>query len=347
VRTGKQGETGAPAGEEEAPPEAGKQVALAQRRKAQDRAAAAFNRAHPENIAEFKRLTGVGDEVAQIREWQRAHGLKADGKVGPSTLEAARREQHPDDVFEGEGVADDGPALENPVFGDLLMEGAAGEEQREPTPPGEELKGAGESVGHAAEASGLTGGPELESPWLKAAMAPAIVEYLREGDYAEAVKTLAQSFSPAEVLEGLTMACEKLGLHEAVGALQKLAPLGAAATVGLEMVLWTYDGLVSIGEAHERGDRDSRIAIYAGAFAESFLHGDGAGGAAGAVTGEQREAFERGRKDGAATAGRTGELAPVIGKSLLKKYGSEHNAKQAIVDELLQRAGFSGIRLHS
>src|SRR5690349_13701756 len=93
MRAPKEGQAGAPAGAEEASPETSKQLALAQRRKAQDRAAAAFNRAHPENIAEFKRLTGSGADVAEIREWQRAHGLKADGKVGPATLAAARREQ--------------------------------------------------------------------------------------------------------------------------------------------------------------------------------------------------------------------------------------------------------------
>jgi hypothetical protein len=306
------------------------------------RSAIAYNRAHRERVAAFNRLTrcGEGDsvDVARVREWQRAHGLGADGKVGPTTLAAA---QGGGDFFEGEGVAD-GETLENPDFDDHLLEGARQETHEIHT---EDLKGAGETVEQANEASGLTGGPEVESPWLKAAMAPAILELLREGDYAGAVKTLAAQFSPSQVLEGLTLACEKLGLHEAVKALEELAPLGAAASVGLEMVLFSYDGLVSIGEAHESGDRDARIALYAAAFADCFLFGEEAGESSGAAGEEQREAVERGRKDGTVTAARTGELAPVIGKALLKKYGSERHARQAIVDELLRRAGMKGVRL--
>jgi hypothetical protein len=310
------------------------------------RSAIAYNRAHRERVAAFNRLTGCGEgdsvELARVLEWQRAHGLDADGKVGPATLAAARQEnKESGDCFEGEGVSE-GETLENPDFEDHLLEGARQEKHETHS---EDLKGAGETVDHANEASGLTGGPEVESPWLKAAMAPAILELLRDGDYAGAVKTLASQFSPSQVLEGLTLACEKLGLHEAVQALEELAPLGAAASAGLEMVLFSYDGLVSIGEAHESGERDARIALYAAAFADCFLFGEGAEDSSGAVGEEQREAVERGRKDGAATAARSGELAPVIGKALLKKYGSERNARQAIVDELLRRAGMKGVRL--
>lgn len=57
-----------------------------------------WNQAHPEWVAEFIRLTGRGctDSLDRSRvdrfllaNWQSARGLKADGKIGPKTLEVA------------------------------------------------------------------------------------------------------------------------------------------------------------------------------------------------------------------------------------------------------------------
>ena len=152
-------------------------------------------------------------------------------------------------------------------------------------------------------------------------MAPAIIQMLREGDDGQAIATLAKSFSPTEYAEGLKFAAEHLGIRAIAEGLGKaILTYGGAANVTWELFWWTWDGLKSISEAHEAGDRDSRIAIYANAFAETFLYGESAGGNEGLVSAEQKEAFEKGRKDGAATAARTAENAPSVGKALLAKY---------------------------
>lgn len=68
-----------------------------------------FNSAHAALVEEFNELTAstctADGSVAkldpqQVAEWQRAHGLEADGKVGPNTLAAARKayaKLHPGD----------------------------------------------------------------------------------------------------------------------------------------------------------------------------------------------------------------------------------------------------------
>ena len=55
------------------------------------RVAKAYNDAHPDQVEDFDRLTGgvASRGVRAIMAWQRAHGLGADGKVGPGTLSAA------------------------------------------------------------------------------------------------------------------------------------------------------------------------------------------------------------------------------------------------------------------
>jgi hypothetical protein len=57
-----------------------------------------FNAAHPEEVAEFNRVTrdacvdsdGVLDP-ALVSDWQVAHGVQPDGRVGPATVDAAKR----------------------------------------------------------------------------------------------------------------------------------------------------------------------------------------------------------------------------------------------------------------
>jgi hypothetical protein len=325
-------------------------LAIAQKLRSRERAADRYNQAHPELVMEFNQLTGDAcggaayADAKQVREWQRAHGVSpADGKVGKDTLAAAKKHaKKTSDYFEDEGVAD-GPSTENPDLEDHLLDDT---EQPKGGDTGETLEKAGETVERVHSGLELTEDLEGEPEWVRAAMAPAIVELLREGRYQEAIETLAGQFGPDDILEGLSFACEKLGMHSYLPLIAKAIPFATAANAAWEMVQWSYEGLKQIGEAHEAGDRDSRIAIYAGAFADCFLHGEAAGETAGAITAEQKEAVERGRQDGAATAAKTGAEAAAVGRMLLRKYGSEHNAKQAIVDQLMQRAGFDGIKLH-
>jgi hypothetical protein len=320
---------------------------------------------------EFRQLTGVDPADADaVKAWQSKHGVPVTGVVRSQTVAAARaakakekeaKKRAPgaeggeskDDFFEGEGVAEEG-AIENPVLMDNIADGAVGSPKREEEKSSEGASHAGVAATDAKEGLGLSKGmeggrlaeAEHESPWFKAAMAPAIVAQLHEGDYIGAMKTLAMTFSPSEYIEGLNLAAEKLGLHAAVKFFARYPALGLVSNVGLELVMWTYEGFSAIREAHEKGDRDSCISIYASAFADAFLYGEeGAGSNAGAVTDEQREAAERGRSDGAATAGHTGELAPVIGRELLKKHGGASGARKAIINELLKRAGISGVKV--
>ncbi len=354
---------------DEAPPESVEVDPRAAQARALMRQANAFNAAHPDLVAEFNKLTqgkcagnaAGGVSVMLVRKWQIEHGLKGDGKIGHATLDAARAEASQkteatverivpaDKTRQTGGAADSdangGEVLANPNLLDNISEGAVREEKRKGQTLGEKLEQPGGAAQDVNEGLHHFGGLE-EQPWLKAAMAPAIVEMLRERDYAGAVKALAKTFKPSEVIEALTWASERLGLHVAVEVFEKLAEYGGELNVTLEMVMWTYEGLMAIAEAHEAGDRDSRITIYASAFADGFLYGEKAPGNAGAVTEEQRQAAECGRRDGILTAGRTGELAPAIGNELLRRYGSARNARQAIIDKLLDKGGIAGIKTH-
>ena len=305
---------------------------------------------------EFQQLTGVDPADGEaVKAWQSKHGVPPTGLVRAKTIAAARaaaksksgKKADGDggaDAFGGEGVAEDGPVLENPVLMDNVTGGAAGMEKHDKGEKGEGIAQAGEGAAKGGEGLAQIG-VIPETPWIKAAAAPHIVDLLRRGEIAEAVKAVASEVGHEKALEGLAFVARKLGMHAVAEAVEKFVE--GAAFVGLEVLIaqikWTYQGFKMIHEAHERGDRDSRIAIYASAFADAFLYGEGVGGNLGAVTEEQKEAAELGRKDGAATAGATGEQAAAIGKALLKKYGSARGARQGIINELMKKAGISGV----
>jgi|GEM_PF-2830286 len=52
-----------------------------------------WNASHADLVAEFGKLSGGVDAASSvaIMKWQRGHGLKADGCIGPQTVEAARK----------------------------------------------------------------------------------------------------------------------------------------------------------------------------------------------------------------------------------------------------------------
>src|SRR5262249_21278886 len=61
-----------------------------------------YNQLHPDQVAEFNRLTGNacadgkgGVDVAKVKRWQGSHGLDDDGEVGPATVAAAGRKDPP------------------------------------------------------------------------------------------------------------------------------------------------------------------------------------------------------------------------------------------------------------
>jgi hypothetical protein len=114
------------------------QTALAagvqQRRQA---AANHYNQAHPEEVAEFNRLTknacgeGAYVDFQKVWGWQSVRGLTLDGKVGPETLAAARKE--------AAGSGGDGAEGEkkNPESGGVAVkpEGDVSSKPKEHEPP--------------------------------------------------------------------------------------------------------------------------------------------------------------------------------------------------------------------
>ena len=104
---------------------------------------------------------------------------------------------------------------------------------------------------------------------------------------------------------------------------------------------WTIGGIKAVQEAHEAGDRDSRIGIYSWAWSDCVLKGSHDN--PGAVTEEQREAMKLGIEDGLSTR----EQSPELPLLLLAEYGNESNARRALEDALLKRAGIGGIKTHA
>lgn len=356
--------------------------AMRARRAAIDRRAQAYNEAQPDACREMEQLThgqvGSGGRVdlKALRAWQQAHGLVADGKIGPRTLAAARHEAGNAARSHGGPSSHDGAASaaggvapaavgsdvefaesEEPAIvasapkagaGGLAAaavdEGETGAmEAREPLGADEEraeTKEHGSGIKEAAE-FGLGGKAGGVAGW--AALVPALVELVREHRYKEAVAYVVANVPKEERVELLQEAAAHLAEHygyalapRLLGLLEKAALAGAVADVlgiGWE---WTSKGLEAIREAHERGDRDSRIAIYAYAWSDTVMGNRHQN--PGAVGEEPRAAMQLGIADGHATL----ELSPELGRLLLAEYGDPDNARRALEDALLNRAGLGG-----
>jgi hypothetical protein len=210
------------------------------------------------------------------------------------------------------------------------------------------MEGAGEAANEVNDANKvrevIEGGEGKDIPWLKAVMAPAILDLIRQGKYGQAAETLARQFSPSDCFEAIKYATEKLGIEIGRPVLEWLVTYGAEADVLWALGDWTYKGLQLIAEAHEEGDAKSRVRMYARAFADGFLEGKNAdGGRSAAVTAEQKEAVKLGVEDGSKTAGSYGAAAPAIGRELLRRIGNDDKVKHAIMDGLMKRAGLTGV----
>ena len=328
-------------------------------------AAKRFNRAHPEDVATFDKLTnGTAQRgIRAIMAWQQTNGCHADGKIGPATVEAAKakkghtagekkdnvdgaeKEEAPVNIFANEepDSADDGPVLENPALMSNITDGAKGMEKRNTDELGETLDHGGEALQKGAEGLAQAGVVE-EMPWMKAAMAPEILHLIQKGEIGAAAWKLVRLFSATEVVEAVVHASEKIGLEMSTRVVTTLAKVALGLDVVFVLFDWTIEGFKQIREAHEAGDHDSRVRMYARAFAEAYLYGQGVdGGMAGALTPEQKEAVKLGIRDGSRTAGGAGHEAQAIGRELLRKYGSADGAKRAIMDQLCIEAGQPGI----
>jgi hypothetical protein len=335
--------------------------ALRARRLAADQRADAYNQAHPEACRELEQLThgqlgsGGGVDVKALRAWQRAHGLAADGRIGPRTLAAARAEAGggSDVQFtEAEEPAIVGAVPKIGAGG--LAEAVVGEgetgamEEREPPGADEEREEAKEHGSGLKETAEHVMGGKAGGALGWAALVPELVELLREHRYKEAISYVVKNVGSEERVEMIKEAAAHLAEHYGYSLapkllvfLEKVALAGAVYDVlgiGWE---WTAKGLDSIREAHERGDRDSRIAIYAYAWSDTVLGNRHQN--PGAVSEEQREAMTLGIEDGRDTL----ELSPELGGLLRAEYGDADNARRALEDALLQRAGLGGIKSHA
>ena len=326
-----------------------------------DQRANAYNQAHPDACRQLATLThgqlgaleaGGKVDLRTLRAWQRAHGLTPDGCVGPKTLAAARAEAGPDVEF----AEDEAPAIVGhtpPEAGGLaaavVAESATGAmEARESADEDEAHEEAKEHAGGVKEAveHGLGEAGGGAAGWL--ALVPELVELLHEQRYKEAVlfvtKNVGAEESVALLKEGAAKLAERNGFRLApklLGLLERALVAGAVVDVLAVGWEWTTKGLQAIADAHERGDRDSRVAIYAYAWSDTVMGNRHQN--PGAVGEEPRRAMLLGIADGEATLA----LSPELGRLLLAEYDDADNARRALEDALLERAGFDGVKTHA
>jgi hypothetical protein len=347
---------------------------LRARRQRANARADAYNRAHPAACAELNRLTGdacgsgARVDVAALRAWQGRQQLVSDGRAGPQTLAAARRiarardgEARADVTFsDDEARADanpaDGDTGGEPLAARVVADGDTdGLEHRAPATDDEARARQQEQGAGAKEAieQGVAGfdGPALPAAGRRAALAtrvPALVELLRARHYREAIAYVVGSVRVEERIELLHAALARLAAASGralaphlAGLLERAALAGAVVDVLALGWEWTAAGLDAIRAAHAHGDRDSRIAVYAWAWSDTILGNRHAN--PGAVTQEERAAMELGIVDGHETLARAPEL-PAL---LVAEYGDRGNARRALEDALLARAGVDGVRTHA
>jgi hypothetical protein len=313
------------------------------------KAATAWNAAHPDLVAEFNKLTDgkyAGDKAGvsfrALRQWQADHGLPADGKVGKKTIDVAKKEKQPageksDVTFtDAEAGADASSAggAEEAVAG-----GVADNEEKRDKGEGEDgstlVQDGAEKIGNDIAGEGHGVGMGVAS---RMALVPHVVALLREHKFKEAVKFLADSVGAEDRVEIIKFVVEKVRgelSEHALELFEKAARIGLVYDVLKLGWEWTYGGIKAVQEAHEHGDRDSRIGIYAWAWSDCVLKGSHQN--PGAVTEEQRKAMELGIQDGLSTRDRSPELSFL----LIAEYGSESNARHALEDALYKRAGIS------
>jgi hypothetical protein len=355
-------------------------------------AATAYNKQHPDLVAEFNKLTdgtcagdNAGVSVRELKRWQMHHGLPADGKVGKDTIAAAKKAkpQKPDGEGKDDAKAEDVTVSDEEAAadaqggggGDLAVEAVAGgetggEEKREP-------KGGGSFEGDGLAADGadkfgkdVAGGPsgELQVPEgmeapaeegagkvgaagkagiavaTRAVLIPHIVSLLRQHEYKKAITVVTDSVGWEDRVELVKLIVEKCGAELGPIAskwFERAIIGGAVADVAILGWEWTMGGIKAVQEAHEHGDRDSRIGIYAYAWSDTVLRGSHSN--PGAVDEEERKAMKLGIQDGEATRSANPEL-PFL---LRAEYGNdEDNARRALQDALYKKAGISGIKTH-
>jgi len=235
--------------------------------------------------------------------------------------------------------------IANPGFDEALFGDPEGLEHASFDQEGADLKGSGGMVRNVGKLSKVTGGPALPKALVLASNAPEIVHELQQGHYLKVFKKLVTLAPPKLVGAAIIEVASKLGIGTlAKKAVEALVRFGTEANVLIALGKWTLEGFEQIREAHDRGDQETRIDLYADAFAHAFVYGEGDAGQAAlrAATDEERQAVELGRAAGARSAGATGELAPLIGQALLEQHGSPEAVIRHIKSYVLKQAGLGG-----
>ena len=302
--------------------------------------------------------------VREVRKWQSEHGLLST-EHWPE-IDRGRQEGIEGDEADGQGEGDsegrvggadkinfadnaagnpEGPegAADGGGLADSIVEGGevGGEEKREEGTEDPSKEGGG-LVQEGADKLGNDIAGEGDNVAVGAAarlaLVPHIVNLLRAHKFEEAVKYVVDSVGYEDRFEIIKAVAEKVGgeLGEhALTIFEHAIVAGLVVDVLKVGWEWTYGGIKAVQEAHEKGDRDSRIGIYASAWADCVI--DGSHDNPGAVTAEQREAMQFGMQDGLATREQS---------LLLAEYHNQRNAKRALrlEDALYKRAGITGIK---
>ncbi len=333
-----------------------------------------YNRAHPAEVQKFNNATqnscGSGETVSvqQVMSWQKSNGLRADGKIGPGTVQKAE-EAAPDVGFTEEEAGDVGDPradskksshasmdsakasnLDEPdsLAGQTASQGASDvglekedghekmEEASEVAHEGLEKTGEALELGEHAGAHGETGMKVVAG----LAVLPYVISLIKEKKYKKAVETVVGLVGWDERVHLIKLACERAGVSgPLIHLLEKAVIVGELVDVLLLGWLWVSGSFKALHAAKEKGEAESLLGIYAYAWAQTIVEGRHSN--PGAVTASQLEAKEKGVAEGEATRAAQPELAFL----LIAEYGSEDNARKALEDSLYQREGI-GVKTH-
>jgi len=200
-----------------------------------------------------------------------------------------------------------------------------------------------EDIAEALKKEGVKGNRSFSKASLIARI-PHLIALVKAHKYKEATQYIDDTLGYSDVIEVLKIVAEHVGAEKVAGIATVASDVAETGSLVLQGLQFQYEGLKALAEAHERGERDDRIELYAEAWSSGFLEGTYTND--GIVNDGQRKAAADGLREGKASAGALGLRAADVGKQLLQQYGKEDNARHALIDELLSRAGIEGIKTH-
>jgi hypothetical protein len=333
-------------------------------------AANAFNESHPDLVAEFLKLTGVQRTFQSVKAWQLSHGLKADGKIGPDTVQAARSESGSPDGAGAQGTesatagADSSsgkhpikPTAERMTFSDEeagsidLDAGGVQAADAGGDVDAASVVGGGDTSSNRHEKEGIEGEDVEEvASFILETLDAAGVKHVGKAEFVRKLAHVRSAHDVYQVLkseitpEAFVEVCGKIAKHYAWKGVEELAesigPAVAGASVGLEFAQLSMK--LIIGPANEEGRQRGQLNRYAAAWAFRFLD-DGYAPAMLAEVDEQTSLMNTctrlGIEDAIKTLEKLGAGAPDMRRRLISHYGSPSVARENLVLELLKQAG--------